>query len=210
MIRQTLIIVAALCLFGCAGQSLQIQHLQLSAGDEPPPRGDNPVVVLDAIELPDYLLRDELLYRQSDVSLRYDSTRRWAEPLDLGIQRVIGQRLQTGLDTQRVILFPDAPSAPADWQLRVTISHFEASGSSVKIAAQGRWEQSNADTRTVESVVFEDSLPLRSGDSTDIARIMSQLLWQFAEELAAAIPKQPRISDGTAAKQTIEIQTTRP
>jgi hypothetical protein len=59
-------------------------------------------------------------------------------------------------------------------------------------------------------VVFEDSRPLRSGDSTDIARIMSQLLWQFAEELAAAIPKQPRISDGTAGKQTIEIQTTRP
>ncbi|MFT4768653.1 MAG: putative lipoprotein YmbA [Glaciecola sp.] len=211
MIRLALVVGAALCLLGCAATSPQIQHLQLSAGAAPAPQGDNPVIVLDHIDLPDYLLRDELLHRESDFALHYDSARRWAEPLDLGIQRVIGRRLQSSLDTQRVILFPDASSTPADWQLRVTITHFEATGSKVKIAGQGRWEQKNQVTLVVESVVFEDSQTLNSDSGEDIAKTMSQLLWKFADELAAAIPKRPALSDSHRSdEQSIEIETTHP
>ncbi|WOJ93554.1 PqiC family protein [Congregibacter variabilis] len=211
MIRKALALTAAIYLFGCAASSQQIQHLQLSAGDAPAPQGDKPVIVLESIEVPDFLLRDELLHRQSDFTIRYNSTRRWAEPLDLGIQRVIGRRLQTALDTQRVVLFPDAPSTPADWQLRVTITHFEATGPNVKIAAQGRWERQNQDTLTVESVVFEDSQQLSSGSGEDIARTMSELLWRFADELAAAIPNPPALSaNGSPNTPAIEIETTKP
>lgn len=211
MIRKVIMLGAALVLVGCAASSPQIQHLQLSAGDAPAPQGDNPVIVLESIEIPDFLLRDELLHRESDFAIRYDSTRRWAEPLDLGIQRVIGRRLQTSLNTQRVVLFPDAPSTPADWQLRVTITHFEATGSSASIAAQGRWERQNKDTLIVESVVFEDSQELSSGNGEDIARTMSQLLWRFAEELAAALPEPPVLSESHSSDAlTIEIETTKP
>lgn len=187
MTRSLILAVAILTLLGCAPTSLQIQHLQLSAGQAPLALGESPVIVLDGIAIPDYLLRDELLYRESEFTVRYDPARRWAEPLDLGIQRVLGRRLESVLDTQRVILFPDASANPADWQLRVTIEEFEATGSIVRIAAEGRWEQASEDRLVRESVVFEDSLTLASNNGDDIAKAMSKLLWKFADELAAGI-----------------------
>ncbi|WP_439105973.1 PqiC family protein [Congregibacter sp.] len=208
MIRYPYIAVVALVLAGCVAQSTQIQHLQLSAGDAQIPKGDSPIIVLDGIEIPDYLLRDELLHRESAVALRYEAAKRWAEPLDLGIQRVLGRRLKASLNTQRVILFPDAPSTPADWQLRVTITHFEATGSVARIAAEGRWEQKTKDMVIVESVVFEDSRSLSSGDGEDIALAMSQLLWSFADELTAAVTDKPGLpTNALSDEKLIEVET---
>ncbi|MDP5071487.1 MAG: PqiC family protein, partial [Congregibacter sp.] len=187
--------LAYLC--GCAGPSLDIQHLQLSAGNVSLPRGESPVVVINAIDLPDYLLRDDLVLRESDVTLRYDSSRRWAEPLDLGIQRVLGRRLQAALDTQRVILFPQEPSTPADWQLQVTIRRFEVIGTRVELAAEARWEHRSGGEAIIESVVFEDALPLGSSTGQDIAKTMSELLWRFSQELVAAI--SPRLASSQNA-----------
>ena len=208
MIHRFLMCSAMLCMLGCAANSPQIQHLQLSAGDAALPLKDAPLIVLDAIDIPDYLLRDELLHRESQFALRYDNTRRWAEPLDLGVQRVLGRRLQAALDTQQVLLFPQAPPRPADWQLRVTLTHFEATGSTASIAAEGRWEQKTGDTVIVESVVFEDSLSLSGNGGEDIAQAMSQLLWQLADELAAAIADRSAASDSAASgEQIIDIKT---
>lgn len=186
MIQRLILISTLLYLGGCAATSVDIQHLQLTAGDAPLPRGEHPVIVLAAIDLPDYLLRDDLVLRESDVSLRYDSTRRWAEPLDLGIQRVLGRRLQAELGTQQLILFPHASAEPADWQLQVRISQFEAHGATAKLAAEARWEQFG-DEGILTSVVFDESLDLENGDGETIAKALSQLLWRLSQALAAAI-----------------------
>ncbi|MDP5053469.1 MAG: PqiC family protein, partial [Congregibacter sp.] len=138
-----------------------------------------------------------LVLRESDVTLRYDSSRRWAEPLDLGIQRVLGRRLQAALDTQRVILFPQEPSTPADWQLQVTIRRFEVIGTRVELTAEARWEQRSGGEAIIESVVFEDALPLGSSTGQDIAKTMSELLWRFSQELVAAI--SPRLASPQSA-----------
>lgn len=204
--RSLIVVLAILTLLGCAPTSLNIQHLQLSAGNAPLATGESPVIVLDGIDIPDYLLRDELLYRESEFTVRYDAARRWAEPLDLGIQRVLGRRLESILDTQRVILFPDATARPADWQLRVTIEEFEAVNGTVRIAAEGRWEQENGDRIIRESVVYEDSLPLASNSGDDIAKAMSELLWTFAEELAAGIAE---VAPASAMPAAVGAQTDR-
>lgn len=194
MMRALVIALGALCLLGCTATSPQIQHLQLSAGDAVLPEGDTLTVILDRIEIPDYLLRDELLRRESSVSLHYDATRRWAEPLDIGIQRVLGRRLKASLNTQRVILFPDAPSEPPDWQLEISVARFEATGSVALLIAEGRWTKPNEDGAPGESIVFDRSIPLTTGDGGDIASTMSRLLWLFAEQLATIIPTQPDVS----------------
>jgi uncharacterized lipoprotein YmbA len=179
-----LVCVTVLYLSACATSSVQIQHLQLSSGTVATPGGDSPVIILDAIALPDYLLRDELLRRDSDYLLHYDGLRRWSEPLDLGIQRVLAQRLRGALNTRQIMQFPRVPSVPAQWMLRISLTHFEAQGDRIILSAEGQWEQVGSDSANAASVVFEDSLPLDTSSAESTARGMSQLLWRLADDLA--------------------------
>jgi uncharacterized lipoprotein YmbA len=188
MIRRVVLSLGCLILVACAATTPQIQHLQLSAGEARAAKGEQPIIVLDAVDLPDFLLRDELLVRESDYTLHYDHNRRWAEPLDLGIQRVLGRRLGASLGTRRIVLYPDAPSAGiADWRLRVSVLRFEAEGDEVLLRANGRWEAMRgtaAGMNNIETIEFERRLRLGGNSGADIAQTMSQLLWEFAEGLA--------------------------
>jgi hypothetical protein len=59
-------------------------------------------------------------------------------------------------------------------------------------------------------VVVEDSEQLSTGDGKDIAKIMSQLLWRFADVLAAAIPKGSALAENHSLDTNItEIETTK-
>lgn len=185
--KRLLFALMILVIAGCAGTSPPIYYLQLSAGDEALPESDDPVIYLDAITVPDYMLRDELLVRDSAYSIRYLSSHRWAEPIDLGIQRVLATRLESKTGSRQVITFPDVPRDDADWNLRVVIRHFEAAGSTVQLSAEGRLERADTEQRTEAVISFEDSAPLTSDDAEVIAARMSELLWRFTDELAAAI-----------------------
>lgn len=184
----TLLLCSCLGLFACAVNSPSIRHLQLSAGPvQDPALQDEPLVLLDTVAIPDYLLRDELLLRDDAYALRYDGTQRWAEPLDIGIQRVLAERLEAQLGTRQVIAFPEPPRAPIDWELRIDVHEFEALGTQVKLRAEGRWDSGETQESATIVVAFDQSLPLAAQDGKTIAEALSQLLWDFSEELAQAL-----------------------
>ena len=188
--RSLVALTAALLLGACAVNAPPIHHYQLSDGAPPPPDGDSPVLSIDAVQLPDFLLRDELLLRDSDYSLRYDPTRRWAEPLDLGVQRVIANRLESRLGTRRIARFPDVPrGTSADWHLVVQVEHFERQGNEALISAEGRWLRPG-DEQTAAVVTFRETRSLNGVDGDDLAAALSQLLWRFADALADELPEQ--------------------
>lgn len=171
---------------GCTVSSPPIRYLQLSAGSEPQPEAAGLPVAVDAVAVPDYLLRDELLLRQSAVELTYSADQRWAEPLDLGIQRVLARRLARELNTRSVVLFPDVPRQIPFWELRVDVRQFEMRDDKVVLRANGTWTQRGApqgDSATPAHVVFEAREALPASDA-DAAMALSRLLWQFAEALA--------------------------
>ncbi|MEM1403284.1 MAG: PqiC family protein [Pseudomonadota bacterium] len=185
--KRFLFVLTVLVIAACAGTSPPIYYLQLSAGDEELPQSDDPVIYLDAIAVPDYMLRDELLVRDSAYSIRYLSSHRWAEPIDLGIQRVLATRLESVTGSRQVISFPDVPRKPTDWNLRVVVRHFEAAGNEVQLSAEGRLERAEATQGASAVISFEDRALLASDDAEVIAARMSELLWRFTDELAAAI-----------------------
>lgn len=188
MIRPFTLLVGCLLLAACTASLPKLQHLQLSAGETRLPTGEHPIIVLDSVELPDFLLRDELLIRDTAYTLHYQHNTRWAEPLDLGVQRVLGRRLSDQLATRRVILYPNpAPGGVADWRLRVTIQHFEVQGAEVLLRGSGRWERFGDTAEGVEIVEFEQRRPLIGDSAAEIAETMSQLLWEFAEGLATPL-----------------------
>ena len=178
-----------LLLGACAVNAPPIQHFQLSDGSPPAATTDSPVIMLETIRLPDFLLREELLLRDGEYSLRYDPTRRWAEPVDLGVQRVIANRLESRLNTRRVSRFPQVPhGTTVDWRLTVTVEHLERDGSNALISAEGRWARAS-DDETVAVVTFSETSALSGIDGNEIAAALSELLWRFADALADALPR---------------------
>lgn len=164
-----------------------ITYLQLRSSGPVAPSGDTPVVVVGEIDMPDYLLRDELLRRRSDYTLRYEPYQRWAEPLDLGIQRVVADDLRRELDSRRVLRYPQASAAEDVWLLAITVNEFEAMDERVVMRASGRWVAA-ADTRTAAIVNFDDSRRLEDATAGEIAGALSALLRKFSSALAREFP----------------------
>jgi uncharacterized lipoprotein YmbA len=166
-----------------------ITYLQLRSAKAAAPAADTPVVVVGAIEMPDYLLRDELLRRRSDYTLRYEPYQRWAEPLDLGIQRVVAANLGRELDSRRILAYPQASADDEVWHLAITVREFEALDERVVMRASGRWVSSTtADTRTAASVTFDESRRLEDASAGAIAAALSALLEEFSSALAREFP----------------------
>ncbi len=170
-----------------------VQHLQLSAGDTQPAVGDKPLIVIDTVVMPDFLLRDELLIREDDYALRYDPLQRWAEPLDLAVQRVIAVRLGARLGTRRIVRLPLEPAVTPDGSLSIEVRHLESTSQQARMVASGRWTgPGGAHSRTVD---FEAAVPLQDSDGRAIASALSQLIWQFSEQLAEAFDTLPDSRD---------------
>jgi uncharacterized lipoprotein YmbA len=141
-----------LLLGACTVATPQIQYLQLSAGEPGAPEGLTPVLYIDAVQLPDFLLRDALLLRVDEHQLQYRSYLRWAEPLNLGIQRVLAEQLARRLDSAAVSRFPAPQPSGEHWRIAVTVTHFEEQTDAlhVEIGATIRRSTADAPVRRVD------------------------------------------------------------
>ncbi|MFT7286335.1 MAG: putative lipoprotein YmbA [Halieaceae bacterium] len=180
-----------LSLAGCAGRTLAITHLQLSAGDAAPGTGIKPVIVIDRIGIPDFLLRDAFLLRSDAYELHYHSSLRWAEPLDLGIQRVLARRLSAALDTREITSYPQLRGSAADSKLHIDVQHFEALGEEVILEARVKLEFPKAAERATQVLTFEGRKGIDINSGSAVAATMSELLWEFSEFIATAIDEAP-------------------
>ena len=182
--------LALVTLAGCAVTPSPVQHLQLAAGAGATgaARGDGPRVYIDRVELPDYLLRDELIHRDDAYTLTYVHSRRWAEPLDLGIQRVLGEDLAALLDTRHLRRFPMPAAGDTQLNLRVTIQRFELVGDRAELLASGVWRQGSEATVTLAEVSFEDRIAIDGDTASATAQALSELLGRFARALLEGLP----------------------
>lgn len=171
-------------LVACAVSSPQLRYLQLSAGEIDPGHGAHPVVQLRAVTLPDYLLRESLLLRVDDHELLYHPTLRWAEPLDLGIARVMALQLSSRLDSRAVTAFPLQSPSPADWVVTVEIAQFEREGERVTLHGRSRALAANGEEREIS---FARSQHVPGDSEIATAQAMSSLIVAFSNEIAAAL-----------------------
>jgi uncharacterized lipoprotein YmbA len=169
---------------GCAVNTPATAYLQLAATTAGSPTGDSPRLFIDRVEMPDFLLRDELIRRDDDFSLHYNPYLRWAEPLDLGIQRVLAEELAVHLDTRQVRRYPAPAGATTQWRLRVRIDRFEREGETVRLQGQGLWSRGDAPDAVVSQVDFDERGRLESEATGATAAALSELLDDFARELA--------------------------
>jgi len=173
----------------CSVSTPPIRHLQLSSGARESGAQDDPVIVIETVDLPDYLLRDELARRIDDVTLHYNPYLRWAEPLDLAVQRVLAELLSELLDTRRVVRFPAAPRSEVDWFLSVRLQRFERESSRAVLLGEASWARATTPGDTVHSILMEDEQALPANASgAETARALNKLLERFAAAVARGRP----------------------
>lgn len=188
MIGRLVLITLILTCTACAVSRPSITYLQLQGRAPATAADDDPVIVLDAVLLPDYLLRDEFVSRLSEARLRYDPDYRWAEPLDLGIQRVLAAELEHQLATRRVLRFPAMAQRTPDWRLDIEVFTFERQNREVVLHAEGLWSEGTTPGETAAAVHFRESSDLgENAQPEQVALALSALLQDFAEALARGL-----------------------
>lgn len=173
-------------LAGCVTTAPPISYIQLSDESVPLGTSNSPAVLVDAVAVPDFLLRNELLMRIDEHRLRYNTSARWAEPIDIGVQRVLTSRLSAALDSFAVFSFPSGRSGRnLDWRIDVALRNFEAIGTDVVLKADLQLHPRDEQDVIIEH--FEARQRLANSDPTAVAAGLSALLGQLADAIAARI-----------------------
>lgn len=181
------LLVVSFLLVGC-GSSPPNNYYVLSAQEFPAAKGDTPSIGVGPIEVPEYLIRQNLVYNHDENTLHIFSVDLWGEPLVDGIQRVMALNLSGLLQTQNMRFFPWNPQRAPDYGVKVNLLQLDANKNEAMIKAEWlvyRPANGEAVTRRISQLKW----PLPSGGSEpeQVAEAYSKLLLQLSEIVAADI-----------------------
>ena len=181
------LLALSLLLIGC-GSSPPNNYYVLSAQEFPAATADTPAIGVGPIEVPEYLIRQNLVYNHDENTLHIFSLDLWGEPLVDGIQRVMALNLSGLLHTQNMRFFPWNPQRAPDYGVKVNLLQLDANENEAMIKAEWLvYRPTNGES--VKRRISQLKLPLPSGASEpeQVAEAYSKLLLQLSEIIAADI-----------------------
>jgi hypothetical protein len=152
---------------------------------------------LRTVRLEGYLKGRQMIVRNGANEVRFEDFRRWAEPLDLAITRIVRSRLLSGPSVAQVYAEPFPFDQARDYDVSIEVSRFEgavdAGGKFVaSVTATIEIATSGADSRVVSRRSFE--APVQAWDGTDfdrLAELLSSDVAALAQEVASELPAKP-------------------
>ena len=189
-------VVPFLCLVlqnGCSSAATKFYVLTPAARTTAkPPAGQGHLNVgVGPIELPSYLDRPQFVSRTPGNELELAEFNQWAEPLQDGFMRVLGENLSRMVPTDRVTLFPWRRADAVDYQVVVQVIRFEASTEG-EASLDARWSIARGDGKS--ALVSKKSsyrAAGKAGDHDALAAAMSETLHELSREIARAIQSLP-------------------
>jgi uncharacterized protein len=149
---------------------------------------------LHAVKLEGYLKRREMVVRTGPNELEFRDFRRWAEPLDAGIARVVRSRLLASPDVAQVLAEPFPVDQDRDYDVSIEVHRCEGSvapsGKSVAtLAATIEISTVGASPRVVarRSFVAADA-PWDGSDFDRLAGLLTADVAAMGQEILAAVP----------------------
>jgi uncharacterized lipoprotein YmbA len=143
---------------------------------------------LGPITLPAYLLRGELVAR-AGTRLVPSPAERWAEPLERGVERVLGADLRRALGVGPLVAYPWYATEQPDVQVELVFARFERDGSG-DVVADASWivRRRDASLPPIEgrTVVTHPAEP----DGPASALALSRALADMARAIAEAVPEE--------------------
>jgi uncharacterized protein len=133
----SLVFVASCALFSPAEPDYNFYVLTTPGATGPAPTAARPEasLAIENVAIPAYLDRDAIAIRVDENRVAYSRQARWAEPLDLGIERALRQELSRLLAPAGISVIGDPVSA--EYLLTLDVQRFERRGSVVELWA--RW-----------------------------------------------------------------------
>jgi len=181
------LLVLSLILMGC-GSSPPNNYYVLSAQEFPAENGDTPAIGVGPIEVPEYLMRQNLVYNHDENTLHVFSVDLWGEPLVDGVQRVMALNLSGLLKTQNMRFFPWNPQRAPDYAVKVNLLQLDANKDEAMMKAEWLvYRPTNGEAVTRRISQLKTPLPSGASEPEQVAEAYSKLLLQLSEIIAANI-----------------------
>lgn len=171
-------------LTGCAGGAPSASYYVLDLPDTAPQAvhlGQQPVLVVDRVQLPDYLNDVGIAFQQDDVQVVTANQARWAEALDKQLSRSLIRQLSAGLNGWQVV---DGSASPNDWRLSLELSGFQGRYDGQALVS-GRWVLRHG--TLVSSQAFQELIPQSADGYPALVRALRQGWQQAVSQLSSQI-----------------------
>jgi len=183
-------LLAAVALAACSGSAPTHYYALTAMAGEPASPAHARTMTVVPVKIPEYLNHAEVITREGEHGLKLDSLQQWAEPLDLGITRVLSSDLGILFRNDRIVISNAAPSL-ADLSLWVQIRQFEvgAGGTCMLSAA---WALAKADpdrpiTRGNAEITEKATAPGYDAAVGAMNRALETLSRRIADELRPSL-----------------------
>jgi len=181
-----------LLLLAACGTSPPVRYFGLTATDaghegSPP----SPVVVgLGPVKLPSYLSRPQIVTRHRSGEFVIDDFRRWAEPLDQNMTRVVAASVESLAPEFTVVAFPHAHVVELQYRIHMLVDRFDTdeSGTAVLVVQWGIIGHNGQTLAGPERSRYV----ARAADATDTRSVVAALnetLADFSAEIAERLQR---------------------
>ena len=145
-----------------------------------------PVMAVGPFRMPEYLNRSQMVTRGSGAEVIVDDTRRWAEPLNDSIHRIIASNVDALLGTVIVASYPSTSLVPVDYRVVGRIGRFDSDQNGL-VVLEVQWGAGDTEGNllVVPRRSRYESQAADPGNPGAIAQSMSDVLGQFSREIAS-------------------------
>ena len=156
-------------------------------------RADTVSIGVGPVIMPGYLDRTQIVTRSGPDRVKLATFHRWAEPLEIGIARILADELSARVPTDRVVMFPwhGSVARVIQYQVIVAVERFDGElDDNVTLAVRWRILGRNGD-----EVAFSRSTIMETvaGSGYDaMVAAMSRTVVALSREIAAEIRALPR------------------
>jgi len=151
--------------------------------------GQHPALGIGPIDIPEFLDRDALVYSSGGNQLQVVAGERWAEPLEDGIQRVVGLNLARLLQSENLHYYPWDPRQDPDYGISLRVLDLDATDRQATLVVDWLlYRPASGETVSKQISQFSEPLPQAVALApAELPRAYSALLYQLSETIAAAI-----------------------
>ena len=141
---------------------------------------------LREIELPRYLKDPRMVFRPTPHTIEFRESKRWGEPLEDGIARVISLNFQNQVPSSQFSIFPNRRKDALKWDLSISFSSFEVINDVIVI--DSKWSAKDKSGLFV-SGSYSANLPLdRKGGALGEVKGFNHALYDLTKQILEKIP----------------------